>query len=131
MTMVLLTIPCPQVFCDYHTISCYSYNQNSAQATCTCRPWKSSPILETFTLLKMSLENTRFVVAGARTRIGLVIAQAFANNGAKIYITSLCQDIFEQAAKQWSSSLAHPKGKLVPATCDELRQKTRSNNWFR
>ncbi|KAG1755405.1 hypothetical protein EDB19DRAFT_1955167 [Suillus lakei] len=79
----------------------------------------------------MSAENAKFVVknlfnvegwvcvvTGGGTGIGLMIAQAFANNGAKVYITSRRQDVLEHTAKQWGSSLAHPKGKLIPVACD-------------
>jgi NAD(P)-dependent dehydrogenase (short-subunit alcohol dehydrogenase family) len=79
----------------------------------------------------MSTENAKFivknlfdvedwvcVVTGGGTGIGLIIAQAFANNGAKVYITSRRQDVLEHTSKQWGSSLAHPKGKLIPVTCD-------------
>ncbi|KAG2060196.1 hypothetical protein BDR06DRAFT_967246 [Suillus hirtellus] len=45
---------------------------------------------------------------------GLMIAQAFADIGAKFYITSCRQASLKHTTKQWGSSLAHPKGKLIP-----------------
>ncbi|KAG2156348.1 hypothetical protein DEU56DRAFT_231454 [Suillus clintonianus] len=85
----------------------------------------------------MSAENAKFVVknlfnvegwvcvvTGGGSGIGLMIAQAFANNGAKVYITSRRQDVLEHAAKQWGSSLAHPKGKLIPVTCDVMSKES-------
>ncbi|KAI6130275.1 hypothetical protein EDD16DRAFT_1689653 [Pisolithus croceorrhizus] len=79
----------------------------------------------------MATENAKFavqnlfnvdgwvcVVTGGGTGIGLMIAQAFANNGARVYITSRRQDVLEQATKRWGSSLIHPRGKIIPAVCD-------------
>lgn len=79
----------------------------------------------------MSTENAKFavqnlfnvdgwvcVVTGGGTGIGLMIAQAFANNGAKVYITSRRQDVLEQTTKRWGSSLVHARGELIPAVCD-------------
>ncbi|KAI6034509.1 hypothetical protein BKA83DRAFT_89671 [Pisolithus microcarpus] len=81
----------------------------------------------------MSTENAKFavqnlfnvdgwvcVVTGGGTGIGLMIAQAFANNGAKVYITSRRQDVLEQTTKRWGSSLVHARGELIPA--DSVRQ---------
>ncbi|KAH7914384.1 hypothetical protein BJ138DRAFT_1143913 [Hygrophoropsis aurantiaca] len=58
------------------------------------------------------------VVTGGGTGIGLMIAQAFANNGARVYITSRREDALAQSVKQWGSSLQHPRGRLIPLTCD-------------
>lgn len=82
-------------------------------------------------ITQMSAKNTKFVtknlfdvegwtcvVTDGGTGIGLMIAQTFANNGAKVYITSRRQDVLEHIAKQWGPSLAHPKGKIIPVTCD-------------
>jgi len=65
-----------------------------------------------------SMENKVAVVTGGGTGIGLMIAQAFANNGAKVYITSRREDTLKNAAEKWGSSLAHPRGSLIPITCD-------------
>jgi NAD(P)-dependent dehydrogenase (short-subunit alcohol dehydrogenase family) len=51
-------------------------------------------------------------------RIGLMISQAFANNGARVYITGRRPDILQTAAKTWGSSLSHPKGRIIPIECD-------------
>ena len=65
-----------------------------------------------------NVEGWVCVVTGGGTGIGLMIARAFANNGAKVYITSRRRDVLEKTAKYWGSSLAHPQGKLIPAVCD-------------
>ncbi|KIM63699.1 hypothetical protein SCLCIDRAFT_15512 [Scleroderma citrinum Foug A] len=54
------------------------------------------------------------------TGIGLILAQAFAKNGAKVYITSRRRDDLEKAAKYWGSPLhILTEGKLkVPVICD-------------
>ncbi|KAG1752507.1 uncharacterized protein EDB91DRAFT_1234529 [Suillus paluster] len=65
--------------------------------------------------------NSSFSVDLLRAGCGWKTAtdsNAFANNGAKVYFTSRRQDVIERAAKHWGSSLAHPKGKLVPVTSD-------------
>ncbi|KAH9948821.1 NAD-P-binding protein [Amylocystis lapponica] len=58
------------------------------------------------------------VVTGGGTGIGLMIAQAFANNGARVYITGRRDDALQTAVKTWGSSLVHPQGKLIPITAD-------------
>ena len=47
-----------------------------------------------------------------------MIAQAFANNGAQVYITGRRAEALENAVKTWGAELTHPKGKLVPLTAD-------------
>ncbi|KAG1806531.1 uncharacterized protein HD556DRAFT_1532562 [Suillus plorans] len=59
-----------------------------------------------------NVEGWVCVVSGGGT--GLMIAQAFANNGAKVYITSCRQASLKHITKQWGSSLAHPKGNFIP-----------------
>ncbi|KZT29457.1 NAD-P-binding protein [Neolentinus lepideus HHB14362 ss-1] len=65
-----------------------------------------------------NVEDWAVVITGGATGIGLMMAQAFANNGARVYITSRRQESLEQAAKTWGSSLVHPKGKLIPIQAD-------------
>ncbi|KAH7930695.1 NAD(P)-binding protein [Leucogyrophana mollusca] len=65
-----------------------------------------------------NVEGWVCVVTGGGTGIGLMIAQAFANNGAKVYITARRTDVLEQAVKQWGSSLQHPRGQLIALPCD-------------
>lgn len=47
-----------------------------------------------------------------------MIAQAYANNGARVYITGRRQDVLNNTVKTWGSSLAHPKGKLIAIPSD-------------
>ncbi|EGO02249.1 hypothetical protein SERLA73DRAFT_133164 [Serpula lacrymans var. lacrymans S7.3] len=65
-----------------------------------------------------NVEGWVCVVTGGGTGIGLMLAQAFANNGAKVYITSRRQDVLSHTAKQWGSSLAHERGEIIPLQCD-------------
>lgn len=65
-----------------------------------------------------NVEGWTCVVTGGGTGIGLMIAQAFANNGAKVYITGRRPDALEKAVQTWGSSLAHPQGKLIPVIAD-------------
>jgi len=65
-----------------------------------------------------NVEGWVCVVSGGGTGIGLMISQAFANNGAKVYITSRRMESLQTAVKSWGSNLAHPKGELIPIECD-------------
>lgn len=47
-----------------------------------------------------------------------MIAQAFANNGARVYIVGRRTDVLLKSAETWGSSLAHPKGQLIPLTAE-------------
>ena len=58
------------------------------------------------------------LVTGGATGIGLMIAQAFANNGARVYIAGRRQDALENAVNVWGKSLANPSGKLIPIQAD-------------
>ncbi|EJF62268.1 NAD(P)-binding protein [Dichomitus squalens LYAD-421 SS1] len=79
----------------------------------------------------MASENSKFaaphlfnvegwvtVVTGGGTGIGLMIAQAFANNGARVYITGRRKEVLETAAKTWGKSLLHPRGQIIPIQAD-------------
>ncbi|ESK88499.1 short-chain dehydrogenase [Moniliophthora roreri MCA 2997] len=65
-----------------------------------------------------NVEDYVVIVTGGGTGIGLMISQAFANNGSRIYITSRRKETLEQATKTWGSNLAHPKGQIIPIQCD-------------
>ncbi|KAL4076236.1 hypothetical protein V8B97DRAFT_45549 [Scleroderma yunnanense] len=65
-----------------------------------------------------NVEGWVCVVTGGGTGVGLVISQAFANNGARVYITSRRENVLKNTAEHWGSCLAHPQGKLIYATCD-------------
>ncbi|PCH40769.1 NAD(P)-binding protein [Wolfiporia cocos MD-104 SS10] len=65
-----------------------------------------------------NVEGWVAVVTGGGTGIGLMIAQAFANNGARVYITGRRADALQTAAKTWGANLLHPQGKIIPVTAD-------------
>jgi NADP-dependent 3-hydroxy acid dehydrogenase YdfG len=47
-----------------------------------------------------------------------MIAQAYANNGARVYITSRREETLRASASKWGATLAHPKGKIIPVQAD-------------
>ncbi|TCD64059.1 hypothetical protein EIP91_004567 [Steccherinum ochraceum] len=65
-----------------------------------------------------NVDGQTCVVTGGATGIGLMIAQAFANNGARVYIVGRRAEALQAAVDKWGSSLAHPKGKMIPLTAD-------------
>ncbi|KAL5476376.1 hypothetical protein ACEPAI_1935 [Sanghuangporus weigelae] len=65
-----------------------------------------------------NVEGWVAVVTGGGTGIGLMAAQALANNGARVYITSRRQSVLEQAVSTHGKSLVHPKGELIPISAD-------------
>ncbi|KDQ64125.1 hypothetical protein JAAARDRAFT_52118 [Jaapia argillacea MUCL 33604] len=65
-----------------------------------------------------NVEDWVCVVTGGGTGIGLMAAQAFANNGARVYIASRRKEVLDNAIKTWGSNLVHPKGKMIPVVCD-------------
>lgn len=72
-----------------------------------------------FTINKLfDVTNWTCIVTGGATGIGLMIAQSFANNGAKVYIVGRRQEALQNAINKWGQSLAHPNGKLIPLTAD-------------
>lgn len=73
------------------------------------------------------MSNWTCVVTGGATGIGLMIAQAFANNGARVYIASRRKSALDNAVNTWGSTLAHPQGKLIAVECDITDKKSISN----
>ena len=71
-----------------------------------------------------NVEGWTCVVTGGGTGIGLMIAQAFANNGARVFITGRRKEVIENSAQKWGSALAHPKGAIVPVQCDNNDKKS-------
>ncbi|EKM61520.1 uncharacterized protein PHACADRAFT_112207 [Phanerochaete carnosa HHB-10118-sp] len=65
-----------------------------------------------------NVEGWVVLVTGGATGIGLMIAQAFANNGARVYIVGRREEALENAVKTWGKNLEHPKGQLIPISAD-------------
>jgi len=65
-----------------------------------------------------NVEGWSAVVTGGGTGIGLMAAQALANNGARVYITGRRKDVLEQTVKTHGANLAHPKGQIIPIVAD-------------
>jgi NAD(P)-dependent dehydrogenase (short-subunit alcohol dehydrogenase family) len=74
-----------------------------------------------------NLSDWSCVVTGGATGIGLMIAQTFANNGARVYIVSRRKSVLENAVNTWGGTLAHPKGQLIALECDITDKKSITN----
>jgi len=71
------------------------------------------------------------VISGGGTGIGLMIAQAFANNGARVYILGRREDALCRAVEaHGGDKLVHPSGKIVPLPCD-ITSKESIENFIR
>jgi len=51
-------------------------------------------------------------------------AQAFACQGAKVYIASRRKSVLENAVDTWGNTLAHPQGQLIAVECDITDKKS-------
>ncbi|KAF8320412.1 NAD(P)-binding protein [Clavulina sp. PMI_390] len=74
-----------------------------------------------------NVENWVCVVSGGGTGIGLMISQALANNGAKVYILGRRREVLEVAIKSHGSDLAHPSGQMIPIQTDITSKDNISN----
>jgi len=69
-----------------------------------------------------NVEGWVAVITGGGTGIGLMAAQALANNGARVYIAGRRPEVLESAVKTHGANLAHPKGQLIAIQTD-IRDK--------
>ncbi|KIK62802.1 hypothetical protein GYMLUDRAFT_990266 [Collybiopsis luxurians FD-317 M1] len=67
------------------------------------------------------------VVTGGGTGIGLMIVQAFANNGARVYVTSRRKSVLDNTVEKWGHSLANSKGQLIAVECDITNKESIKN----
>ncbi|EIM88297.1 NAD-P-binding protein [Stereum hirsutum FP-91666 SS1] len=78
-----------------------------------------------FSIQKLfDVEDWVAVVSGGGTGIGLMIAQAFANNGARVYILGRREDVLKQTAETHGKDLVHKSGKIIPLVCDITDKKS-------
>lgn len=57
-------------------------------------------------------------MTGGGTGIGLMAAQALANNGARVYISGRRKDVLEQTVRTHGANLSHPQGQIIPFVAD-------------
>ncbi|KAI0317411.1 NAD-P-binding protein [Amylostereum chailletii] len=71
-----------------------------------------------------NVEGWVAVVTGGGTGIGLMAAQALANNGARVYIVGRRKDILETAVEKHGKHLAHPSGELIALEADATSKES-------
>ena len=57
-------------------------------------------------------------MTGGGTGIGLMAAQALANNGARVHISGRRKDVLDQTARTHGANLSHPQGQIIPIVVD-------------
>ncbi|KAL1718786.1 hypothetical protein EV715DRAFT_290940 [Schizophyllum commune] len=69
-----------------------------------------------------NIEGWTCVVTGGNTSIGLAIAKAFADNGARVYIAGCRCDVFHSPAQGSAAQYAHLKGEIIHLHSESVAQ---------